>query len=139
MALTNQATTWWLFWNYRSLEAWTLLGFLLVLLYPTLLYVGAAILMPIDANADTDWRAYFFSIRATLFGLMSVQIAVNLLTFLVVGDVPLLSPPIYLSTVFAGMYLYGLYTDQPRAHSVLVVANAVLIVGAIFPLAYRPI
>ncbi len=53
VAVVNQATSWWNFWNYRLVDEWTLGALLLVLLYPVLTYVGASILMPAEASRAT--------------------------------------------------------------------------------------
>lgn len=139
LATVNFATFWWFFWNYHVVQTWTLGSFLMVLSYPAICYVSTVILMPADASSGTDWRAYFFRVRRGIFLVFGISVVMlGAITILVLGA-PLLAPPLYLSALFASIYLVGFLSANPRIHGALVVINALAVVGIYGPLINHPI
>jgi hypothetical protein len=134
-ALLNYPLFWWVFWNYRNVEEWTLGAFLLTLAYPGLCYVGATLLIPPNAADDTDWRAHFFSIRRAIFSVFAVAVAV-----LLGVSFTMTAPPVaglFIGGAFIVLYAIGFSVSDPRVHGVIVSANALLVVGAFVPMVWR--
>ena len=117
-----------------------LLGrYLLALLNPGLCYVGATILVPSDTSAQTDWHAHFFRVRRPLFAVAAAGAAVLLANATIGGSLPMASLEVALGAGVIGLYLVGFFVASQRAHEIIVVVNAALVVGAYAPLIYRPL
>lgn len=138
LAIVNLATFWWVFWNYRVVETWTLGSFLLVLSYPAICYVGTVILMPTDASRHTGWRAHFFKVRRAMFVVFGMSVVTLGALFILVLGAPLLVPPLYLSALFFSIYLVGFSSDSPRVQGALAVMNAVAFIAVYAPLINHP-
>ena len=137
-AVVNYAMFWWLFWNWRHVEDWTLGAFLLTLPYPALCYVGATILIPSDASRGTEWRAYYFDARKAIFAIFGIATATLGMVGIVLNDEPILSPFLYVSSAFVVLYAVGFISDRPRVQGAIVLINALLIVIVYAPRVYRP-
>ena len=133
---TNFAMTWWIFWNYREVDNWNLLKFLLVLVYPAMSFVVAAILIPKDAKSNTDWHDYFYKIRPTLFGTLGFAMAAQAIVVTVVTGANIFSQATYLITAFVIIYLIGFYTKNPKAHAIIVCVHALMMCLVLAPLAF---
>jgi hypothetical protein len=114
-AIVNYAMFWWLFWNFRDVERWTLGSFLLVLLYPAICYVGAALLIPGDASKDTHWRSYFFGARRAIFAVFAMGVTVLAAVGVSLNDAPLFSAPVFVAAGFVALYVVGLYPIAPES------------------------
>ncbi|MCP4004295.1 MAG: hypothetical protein GY725_08875 [bacterium] len=55
VSLANFAIYWWSFWDARNVASWHLGSFLAVLVYPALLYIGAALLVPGDSESQAGF------------------------------------------------------------------------------------
>jgi hypothetical protein len=136
-AIVNFLFFWWGFWNARHFEDWTLGSYLLTLAYPAMCYVGATILMPTDAAAQTDWHAYFFNVRKPLLAVAAMGSAINLPSVMLFGSVPLTGAAL-LTTIFVGLYIVGFLVASERVQKVIVIANAALVLVLYAPAIYRP-
>jgi uncharacterized membrane protein YdjX (TVP38/TMEM64 family) len=61
------AASFWAFWSYRQVEAWTFPRFLLALTLPGLMYFMAAVLVPENPEKVTSWRDHYFQVRVRFF------------------------------------------------------------------------
>jgi hypothetical protein len=138
-AMLNVLVFWWAFWNASDFEDWTLGSYLMTLFYPAMCYVGATVLMPTHAAADTDWHDYYFSVRKLIFSIAAIATAANLGTIVVFGAIQLASPAGLVSAVFIGLYVVGFFIDSERAQGGIVLVNATLVVAVYAPLVYEPL
>jgi len=132
----NFALTWWIFWNYRGVEDWNLLKFLLILIYPALSFVVAATLIPKNADTDTDWHNYFYGIRHTLFGTLGIAMAAQAVVVVVVTEVSILNQATYLIAVFVAIYIIGFYAKSPKIQHAIAIAHALMMALVLAPLAF---
>jgi hypothetical protein len=72
--------TWWAMFGLRTLQTWTFVAFLLVLLQPIVLFLLSALALP-DPSSETsdDLRAHYYFHTKWFFGLAAGLIAVSLL------------------------------------------------------------
>jgi hypothetical protein len=82
--------TWWAMFGLRSLESWTFLAFLLVLLQPVVLFMLAALVLPDGrAESDRDLRANYYAQSRWFFALGVTLLVVSLTRDLVLsGHLP---------------------------------------------------
>jgi hypothetical protein len=138
-AIVNLLFHWWAFWNASEVEDWTLGGYLLALAYPGLCYIGAMVLVPTGACAETDWHSYFFGIRRLWFSVAAIATLVNVATAVMIGPLPLLSLGSLLGVGITAVYVVGFLVAMERAQKIIVVLNAVFVVAAYAPLINQPI
>jgi len=138
-AIINLLLHWWAFWNASSSESWTLASYLGALTYPGLCYVGAAILVPTDPSAQTDWHAYFYSVRKLIFAVAGIATFANSVIAVVAGAFPLVSLGSLVTVGFVDLYIVGFSTPNERSQQVIVLVNAVLVVAVYAPLIYTPL
>ncbi len=71
--LLNHASLFWGIWLYQGAEAWTLVEFVLLLMGPIMMLIGASLLVPV--GVVPDYRIYFESIRGPFyFVLIAISI-----------------------------------------------------------------
>jgi hypothetical protein len=137
VSLANFAVTWWSFWAASDVPTWHLGSFLVALLYPALLYVGAALLVPGDSSRVTQWRSHFYDVRAPLFLTYLLATILGGAVIRASGAAGSLSPtemPGLYS--FAVIYSVGLGTKNERVHQVLAVVAAVAFLAIYVPSIY---
>jgi hypothetical protein len=61
---------WWWQFAYSETETWTFLLYLFVLLFATVAYLLCAVVMPSDMEGYRDFRDFFYSRRAWIFGAL---------------------------------------------------------------------
>ena len=132
----NFAMTWWIFWNYRGVEEWNLLKFLLILLYPALSFVVAATLIPKNADTDTDWHSYFYNIRTTLFGTLGFAMAAQAVVVVVVTEAPVFNQATYMIAAFVVIYMLGFFTKSPKVQHTIAVVHALMMALVLAPFAF---
>jgi len=137
VSLANFATTWWSFWAASDVPTWHLGSFLVALLYPALLYVGAALLVPGDSSRVTQWRSHFYDVRRSMF---LTYLLATILGGVVIGASgaasslsPTEMPGVY---SFAVIYSVGLGSKDERAHQVLAVVATVVFLAMYAPSIY---
>ena len=138
-ALLNLFLFWWAFWSASATAEWTLGLYLWTLLYPALCYVGATLLVPSDASAEPDWRAYYFRIRKPWFALACVANLTTIGTLSVVASTPVLSAEVLLTTAFIALYVLGYLSDREAIQRVVVLLNLAFVLAAYAPLVWRPL
>ena len=116
--LVSHASLFWQIWLYEDVEAWTLLEFILLLMGPILLLVGASLLVPVEPVSD--YQRHFESIRVPYY---SVLIALHLqpipLAHLLF-DIPLLNPLLLSALIITSAAAVGLISRSPPVDKVLV-------------------
>jgi hypothetical protein len=137
-AVINCALFWWVFWNVRDVEAWTLGTYLLTLAYPGLIYSAATVLMPSDASPETDWREYYFGARKLIFSLIALGTFVQVLTAIVLHQLPLVSLGSLVGSGFISLYLVAFMSKNEAVHRAIVLVNAAAVVVAYAPSIYTP-
>jgi len=137
-AILNCILFWWVFWNARDVATWTLGTYLLALAYPVLIYSAASVLMPSDASRETDWHEYYFGARRLIFSLIALGTFVQVLTAIVLHQLPVVSIGSLLGFGFISLYLIALVSNSERVHKAIVLANAAAVVVAYAPSIYTP-
>jgi len=88
--LVLHVQTWWAMFGLRTLQTWTFVAFLLVLLQPIVLFLLSALALP-DPTSETsnDLQAHYYSHTRWFFGLAVGLLVVSLLRDLVIsGHLP---------------------------------------------------
>ena len=137
-AVTNCILFWWVFWNARDVATWTLGSYLLTLGYPVLIYSAATVLMPSDASPETDWHEYYFGARKLIFSLIALGTFVQVLTAIVLHQLPVVSLGTLIGCGFISLYLTALVSKSEGVHKAIVLANAAAVVVAYAPSIYTP-
>jgi len=84
--------TWWAFWDLHKIEDWTAYRFVIVLLFPVIIFLATAVLMPQRLEAHTDWRTYFLSQRRDFMVLMTILPVTGIVLTRVLLDLPFSHP-----------------------------------------------
>jgi hypothetical protein len=61
---------WWWEFAFSSVETWTFLLYLFVLLYAIVIYLLCAVVMPSDMEGYGDFKEFYYSRRAWIFGAL---------------------------------------------------------------------
>ncbi len=80
-------TAWWVFWRFNHLT-WTALSFVWAVATPSLILLGAAILLTDQPSQVTSWQQQYSDVRRRFFGMMLVMAAHTFLTPWIVGAYP---------------------------------------------------
>ena len=116
--LVYHATLFWQLWLYQGVEAWTLAEFLLLLMGPIMLLVGASLLVP--AGAVPDYRSYFESVRVPFYSVgFLIQLQPIPLPYLLF-DLSHFQPLLLGNLVFASAFGVGLVARNRSVDKVLV-------------------
>ena len=116
--LIGHVNMFWQLWLYQSVESWTLLTFVLLLLGPIMFLVCASLILP-QEPAD-NYQAYFESVRVPCYGvLIAIQVQPIPLTLLLF-DISLFHPIHILNLLFAVPFLVGLIMQKTWLDKVLV-------------------
>jgi hypothetical protein len=84
---------WWGFWEFRTVEVWTFVGLLGVVVESLVLVIAAIVLVPHgDAREPLDLRAHYFEQHRLFFALGALLIAQLMVIDSVVGGQPYLHP-----------------------------------------------
>ncbi len=91
LQLSTTVLGFWVFWSFRGAD-WNLLGFLLALSGPGIIFFNACTLIPEDASSVESWRDYYYSVRRRYFlGLVCLGLVQSgMVTILL--DTPWLHP-----------------------------------------------
>lgn len=130
LLLLNHVTLFWQLWLYQVVEVWTLVEFVLLLVGPIMLLIGASLLVPV--GAVSDYRVYFESIRGPVYSvLIAIQLQQVPLLYLLF-DVPLMHPLHVSSLIFASAFIVGLVGRKRSIDMVLVCVFVLGVVGGLF-------
>ena len=77
--------SWWWFEFALAKQVWTFRLYLFVITYAVVIYLRCAIIFPLAIDRIEDMRAYYYSRRAPFFGLILLQVAIDLVDTLLKG------------------------------------------------------
>jgi hypothetical protein len=122
---------WWLFWNYRSIEDWNFVRFVLYLAPMIVFYFLTAIVIPDPSDAVTNYKDYYFFSRVGFFGAFALQVVLAHAAGVVVRRLPLLdqSDPLRLALVV--LLLIAMRSKSERVHVVVLTLFVIVIVAFI--------
>ncbi len=124
--LANLIFFWWFQLGYRSIVEWTSPLYVFVILYATMLYLTAVVVVPYEVQAD--YREYFFARRRWIFGFIwGLSIIDQVDTWmkpdpdrdLAFGDVWVMT--LGLNLLLAGVWIYAMRTKKVWFHGALAV------------------
>jgi hypothetical protein len=122
---TSIFLVWWATWEFRDVD-WAFAQYSYLLLAPTLLYFACSLVMP-DApgDAEIDLGAHFFRVRRPLMWTFLLFTAAIVLDGPLLGTEPLVHPVRTWHGMWVLAGIWGLQTQDRRAH--IAIASAVLI------------
>jgi hypothetical protein len=132
----NALFLWW--WEYQlsTVHHWTFELYVFVLSFAVVLYLICAVLMPSELGSYATYRAYFYSRRRWIFGLLLLFSMMDLVDTAVKGWTHLLSlgwPYLTVVATRSALLLGAMKTRNARFHGVVVV----LFIGQLAVLAFR--
>jgi hypothetical protein len=77
--------SWWWFEFSLAKQAWNFRLFLFVITYAVVIYLRCAVIFPLAIERIEDMRAYYYSRRTPFFGLIILQIVIDLADTLLKG------------------------------------------------------
>lgn len=132
----NALFLWW--WEYQlsSVGRWTFELYVFVLSFSVVLYLICAVLMPSELGDYANYRAYYYSRRRWLFGLLLLFSLMDLADSAIKGPAHLaeLGWPYYaVVATRSALLLLAMKTRNARFHAFVVV----LFIGQLVVLAFR--
>ena len=118
VVLANHAHLFWQIWLFQGVEVWTLVEFVLLLMGPIMLLIGASLLVPVGAMPD--YRIYFESIRGPFYSVLIVISVQPIPLLYLLYDIPLIHPLHLSSLIFASAAVVGLVGRKRSIDKVLV-------------------
>ncbi|MFN3840507.1 MAG: hypothetical protein ACK4RF_07350 [Cyclobacteriaceae bacterium] len=80
---------WWIMYDWRTIQSWSLLTFLFILLYPVLLFILANLLFPKKGGKkETDLKRYYFIMYPKFFLSALLLIATAIFTDVLIAGLP---------------------------------------------------
>lgn len=122
---------WWLFWNYRSIEDWNFVRFVLYLSPMILFYFLTAIVIPDPSDPITSYRDYFFSTRVGFFATFAGVVVIAHVAGVVVRQLPLFDPTDGFRLALVVLSVIGMRSHSERVHAVILTLCAIVIVAFI--------
>jgi len=120
---------WWLFWNYRSIEEWSFVRFILYLSPMIVFYFLTSIVIPDPSDHVTNYKEYYFSTRVGLFGTFAVQIVLAHAAGVIIRGLPLLDRSDPFRLVMVALLLIAMRSTSERVHVVVLTLFAIAIVA----------
>ena len=122
---------WWLFWNYRSIEEWDFVRFVLYLTPMILFYFLTSIVIPDPSDPVTSYRDYFFATRVGFFGTFAAVVVVAHAAGVIIRQLPLLDPSDPFRLALVVLAVIGMRSRSERVQAVVLVLCATVIVSFI--------
>ena len=132
----NVLFVWWWEFQLADVRHWTFELYLFVLSFAVVLYLICAVLMPSELGSYADYRAYYYSRRRWLFGLVLLFSIMDFIDSATKGRAHLASLgwPYYLVVATRSALLVGaMKTRNERYHSIVVL----LFIAELLFLAFR--
>ena len=111
---------WWSLWNLRQVEAFNLGMYLYLLAGPIILYLSTSLLLPNLDDDLIDLRIHYFRIRTAFFTTMGLFWLWGIFSWPVFKGV--LAPTAPILAAYLGIMVTLRFTDNPKAHAVLIIA-----------------
>ena len=132
----NALFLWW--WEYQlsSMHHWTFELYLFVISFSVVLYLICAVLVPSELGHYADYRAYYYSRRRWLFGLVLLFSLMDLADSAIKGPAHLaeLGWPYFLVVgTRSALLLIAMKTRNPKFHAFVVL----VFIGQLVVLAFR--
>ncbi len=128
--LVSHAGMFWTIWLYQDAEAWTLVEFVIVLMGPIMLLIGASLLVPVVAVPD--YRVYFESIRVPVYSVLIVLSVKPIPLLYLLSDIPLIHPLHLSSLIFASAAVVGLVGRKRSIDMVLACFWILGVIGGLY-------
>ncbi len=125
--LASHASLFWQIWLYQDAQAWTLLEFILLLLGPIMLLIGASLLVPVGPVAD--YRTHFESIRTPFYVSLIVLHVQPIPLSYMLFDIPLINPLLVSATTLSIAAGIALILRKPAVDKVLVCFWLLAVIG----------
>ena len=127
---------WFAAWEYASIQVWPIIGFLMFLTTPVVLFVVSVVALPnIDPDRRYDMRVYYFKNCRWLHALLITIIVLSSVSeYLLLDQYPFTVRNIVRGAAVIILFS-GLFFVRPKVH-VLQVATLYLVMGY-FTLSYR--
>ncbi len=116
--LVSHANLFWQIWLYQGVEVWTLVEFLLLLMGPIMLLIGASLLVPV--GAVPDYRIYFESKRVPFYSVLIVLHVQPIPLAYLLFDMPIIHPLLLSQLIFVSAAVVGLVGRKRSIDMVLV-------------------
>ena len=123
---------WWTYWNYRGIEEWTFLRFVVYLSPMISFYYLTAIVIPDSSEPVTSLRDYYFASRAGFFGALALYGLLAGLSAVVVRGLPLTDPSNLFRVAVIAFSLVAMRSANERVHAAIVALCATLMLLFIF-------
>lgn len=129
----NALFWWWWEFGLSQMRSWTFELYLFVLYFAVLLYVICAILVPSSLGGYADYRAYYYSRRRWLFGLLLLFSLLDFVDSAVKGWAHLMALgwPYFVSVaVRSALMIVAFKSRNERVHATIVIlfiANLMLL------------
>ncbi len=128
--LVLHAQLFWQIWLYQGVEVWTFVEFVLLLMGPIMLLIGASLLVP--AGAVPDYRIYFESMRGPFYSVLIVITVQPIPLPYLLFDIPLIHPLLLSNLIFAAAAVVGLVGRKRSIDMVLVCFMILGVIGGLF-------
>ena len=127
---------WFAAWEYASIQVWSMIGFMMFLTIPVVLFVVSVVALPnIDPDKRYDMRVYYFKNCRWLHALLIAIIVLSSVNeYLLLDQYPFTVRNIARGAAVIILFI-GLFFVRPKVH-VLQVATLYLVMGY-FTLSYR--
>ena len=135
ITLFMHAVAWWSLWSFSAVKSWTFLTFLLVLLQPGVLFLVASLLVGDEPATTESWHGHYFRVRKWFFSARAVYMIVFIAASWQVLGIELTHPSRLFGAAHIALSVLGFSTASERAHGLLVVLSALLLLagaGVIF-------
>jgi hypothetical protein len=110
---------WWTFWNYRNIEEWVFLRFV-VYLSPTIaLFFLTAVAFPDATEPVVDMKEYYFANRTGFFGAFALYGTPAGLTAIMVRGLSVLDPSHLFRLTLVVLSLIAMRSASERVHTVV--------------------
>jgi len=128
---------WWIFWSYRQAE-WSLSNFVLAFGALCALYFQATSLVPDDAGAVRDWKAYYDAERRPYFAAMMAYVLILAFNSILTRETPFVHPERVIQGLLFSIALLGFLCRRDRVQEALVLISIALIFIGIFSIPSSP-
>ena len=112
---------WWSIVGLHKIGVLNFLNYLYVLIGPTFLFLGTALLIPDIKAGSVDLRTEYYGTRKIYFSLLAAFFVWAIFVWPVFGHE--FAPTVPLIIAFLVIALISVVTDNPKIHAVMIVAN----------------
>lgn len=120
---------WWSILGLRSAGSINFLGYLYLIIGPTLLYLGTSLLIPEIKNKSIDIKVAYYELHKTYYSLLIAFWLWAIFIWPVFGHG--FSPTVPLICTWLLISIILRTTDNPKIHATLVIANCAIYAGFI--------